>query len=367
MPDAPLPTDALSDARPARLPNALPARLPAPATTVVTGASGWLGRALMHRLLADPARRSLRVLVHDAAETGIAGTDQRVTVVVGDISRRDTAERLFDGVEPGADVIHTAGIIHPVKVQQFFDVNTTGTRNMVAAAGAAHVRRFVHVSSNSPFGTNPDRDDRFRADEPYNPYYGYGRSKMLGEQAVFAAVGNGVLDATVVRPPWFYGPFQPPRQTTFFRMVRAGKFPIIGDGQQRRSMVYVDNLVDGVIAAELTSASTGRGYWVADERPYTVTEIVETVGRALRDEGFTVKDGAMRLPAIAGRVAELGDRLVQRVGRYQQQLHVLGEMDKTIACDISATRTELGYEPRVELYGGMRTSIRWCVENGLEL
>ena len=359
MPDAPLPTDAVA--------GKIPSRLPAPATTVVTGAAGWLGRALMHRLLADPARRSLRVLVHDAAETEIAeteiaGTDQRVTVVVGDISRRDTAERLF-----GADVIHTAGIIHPVKVQQFFDVNTTGTRNMVAAAGAAGIRRFVHVSSNSPFGTNPDRDDLFRADEPYNPYYGYGRSKMLAEQSVFAAVDNGVLDATVVRPPWFYGPFQPPRQTTFFRMVRAGKFPIIGDGQQRRSMVYVDNLVDGVFAAELTSASAGKGYWVADERPYTVTEIVETVGRALRDEGFTVKDGAMRLPAIAGRVAELGDRLVQRVGRYQQQLHVLGEMDKTIACDISATRTELGYEPRVELYGGMRTSIRWCVENGLDL
>jgi nucleoside-diphosphate-sugar epimerase len=70
---------------------------------------------------------------------------------------------------------------------------------------------------------------------------------------------------------------------------------------------------------------------------------------------------------LAGRLAEIGDRMVQRVGRYQQQLHVLGEMNHTIACDISATRNDLGYQPRVELYEGMRNSIRWCVEQGLEL
>ena len=337
-----------------------------PETTIVSGAAGWLGRALMHRLLADPARGSLRVLVREPADGVALATDPRVAVVVGDIAERSVVDRLFDGVGGDADVIHTAGVIHPQRVQEFFDVNTTGTKNMLAAAEVAGVRRFVHVSSNSPFGTNPHAGDCCRADEPYHPYYGYGRSKMEAEIAVFGAVEAG-LAATIVRPPWFYGPFQPPRQTTFFRMVRAGRFPVIAGGQQRRSMVYVDNLVDGVLAAELTAASTGRAYWIADERPYTVAEIVETVGRALRDEGFTVKEGALRLPAIAGRVAELGDRLIQRTGRYQQQLHVLGEMDKTIACDITAARTDLGYQPQVELYGGMRTSIRWCVENGLEL
>ena len=80
-----------------------------------------------------------------------------------------------------------------------------------------------------------------------------------------------------------------------------------------------------------------------------------------------MKEPSTRLPAIAGRVAELGDRLVQGLGRYQQQLHVLGEMNHTIACDISVTRRDLGYEPQVELYEGMRRSIRWCVEQGLQL
>jgi nucleoside-diphosphate-sugar epimerase len=228
------------------------------------------------------------------------------------------------------------------------------------------VRRLVHVSSNSPFGTNPHASDTFRADEPFNPYLGYGTSKMFAEMAVTEAVAAG-LDATIVRPPWFYGPFQPPRQTTFFRMVRAGKFPVIGKGDQRRSMVYVDNLVDGILAAELTPAARGNGYWIADARPYTVSEIVETVGRALVDEGLSVKPPTTRLPTIAARVAEAGDRVLQAVGVYQQQLHVLGEMGHTIACDISRSTAEIGYEPKVELYEGMRRSIRWCVDQGLEL
>jgi nucleoside-diphosphate-sugar epimerase len=341
-------------------------RFAAPKVTVVTGASGWLGRALVNRLLADEARPRLRLLARTTAEADVLEALGDVEVVIGDISKPDTMARLLHDAGSDSDVIHSAGIIHPTTTRQFFEVNANGTRHVAEAALDHGVRRLVHVSSNSPFGTNPHNGDTFRTNEPYHPYYGYGQSKMQGELAVFEAIDRG-LDATIVRPPWFYGPFQPPRQTTFFRLIRAGRFPVVGDGEQRRSMVYVDNLVDGVIAAELTPAAKGKGYWVADERAYTVNEIVATVGRALTDEGFIVKAPTTRLPAIAGRVAEFADRIVQGLGRYQQQLHVLGEMNHTIACDISATRAELGYQPRVELYEGMRTSIRWCLEQGLEL
>ncbi len=337
-----------------------------PEITVITGATGWLGRALVARLLADPSRRRLRLLARTTAEGHELESLGAVEIVIGDIAKPDTLPRLLHGTGEQADLIHTAGIIHPRTTREFFEINANGTRNVAEAALDHGVRRLVHVSSNSPFGTNPQPSDTFRANEPYNPYNGYGRSKMEGELAVFEAIQQG-LDAVIVRPPWFYGPFQPPRQTTFFRLIRAGKFPVVGDGMQRRSMVYIDNLVDGVIACELTCGARGKGYWVADDRAYTVNEIVETVGRALRDEGFDVKAPSTRLPAVAGRIAELSDRIVQRLGRYQQQLHVLGEMNHTIACDISVTRRELGYEPRVELYEGMRRSIRWCLEQGLEL
>ncbi len=337
--------------------------------TVVTGAGGWLGRALVARLLAE-GRPHLRLLAATTAEANtlhaLTAADTRIDVVTGDISRSDTAERLLHRASGDTVVLHTAGVIHPPSVRTFFEVNADGSRYMAEAARDHEVARFVHVSSNSAFGTNPHPTDVFRADEPFNPYLGYGRSKMLAEIAVAEQAERG-LNAVIVRPPWFYGPYQPPRQTTFFKLVRTGKFPVIGDGSQRRSMVYVDNLVDGLLAAEAADTPPGRGYWIADARPYPLREIVETVIRALSDEGYAVKAPGKSLPGFVGRLAESVDRAIQRTGRYQQQIHVLGEMDKTIACDISASVAELGYQPKVELYDGMRRSIQWCREQGLEL
>ena len=344
---------------------------PTPDVTVLTGATGWLGTALVHALALPGGAwyrdAPLRALVRDRAEAErLRSLSPLVEPVVGDLTDAATLAPLFAGTTGRIDVIHTAGVIHPSSIADFERINAGGTRAILGAAEQADVRRFVHVSSNSPFGTNAHPGDRFRNDEPYHPYYGYDRSKMHAELAVLDAVDRG-LDAVMVRPPWFYGPHQPPRQTTFFRMVRTGRFPVFGGGGQMRSMAYVDNLVQGVVRAELVATPPGRGWWIAGARPYSVNEIVETVGRALSAEGFEVAPNRARVPDVVARVAELADSTLQRLGRYQQQVHVLGEMNKNIACDISGARAELGYDPQVELYEGMRRSIRWCIDQGLEL
>lgn len=345
-------------------------RLDPPDVTIVTGAAGWLGRALVEHLGREggPFHRPgrVRALVTSADDARALGALPHVDPVVGDVRHPDGLTELFAGLDGVVDLVHAAGVIHPRRTDDFVEINARGTENVMHAAATHGIRRVVHVSSNSPFGVNVHRLDTFRNDEPYAPYYGYGRSKMQAELRVLDAVERG-LDAVIVRPPWFYGPHQPARQTMFFRMVRTGRFPVIGDGRQRRSMVYVDNLVQGIVRAELTPTPAGRGWWIADERPYEVDEIVATVGRALAAEGFVVRPNRLRLPAFAGRVAERADALVQRAGRYVQQVHVLGEMGHTIACDITAARRELGYEPTVSLEEGMRRSIRWCVEQGLAL
>jgi nucleoside-diphosphate-sugar epimerase len=224
----------------------------------------------------------------------------------------------------------------------------------------------VHVSSNSPFGVNPTVTDVFRAEEPFNPYMGYGRSKMRAEMLVREAHDHG-LQTTIVRPPWFYGPHQPARQTSFLRALRRGRFPLLGDGRNRRSMVYIDNLVDGLIRAELAQRAAGRAYWIADPRPYEMREILHTTRRALAAEGLALSGSVPRLPGVLADCAERADALLQQRGRYLQAPHVLGELNKTIACDISRAQAELGYAPRMELYEGMRRSVRWCLEQGIAL
>jgi nucleoside-diphosphate-sugar epimerase len=181
---------------------------------------------------------------------------------------------------------------------------------------------------------------------------------------VLRADGSGDLPTTVVRPPWFYGPFQPERQTTWLRAVRRGRFPMLGDGTQQRSMVYTGNLVDGLRRAEVSAAAPGRAWWIADAAPYPLRDILATVRGALEAEGLPVSGGQPRLPRLAGVVAEKVDGLVQGTGRYLQAVHVLGELKDTIACDVTASREELGYEPTVDLFEGMRASIRWCRDRG---
>lgn len=335
-----------------------------PDLTIVTGAAGWLGTALTAALADRPGSLRLNVL-DDAEAVRIAQLAPRAEIVVGDLAADGTAARLLADAA-GADVLHTAGIIHPSKVEDFDRVNVGGTRAVLDAARAAGARRLVHVSSNSPFGLNPTPEDAFGAEEPYNPYMGYGRSKMAAEQLVRAAHGEGI-EATVVRPPWFYGRYQPERQTRFFTAIRTGKFPLVGDGSNRRSMVNTDNLVDGLVRAELTDAAGGRAYWIADRRAYPMREVIETVRAALRAEGYEVSDRTPRLPKLAGTVAEKLDGVLQSRGKYVQELHVLGEMDKTIACRIDAAERDLGYDPQVELLGGMRDAIAWCRDQGIEL
>lgn len=337
-----------------------------PDVTIITGGAGWLGTGLVRSLDDGDWKRQGRLRALVLPGDDVAHLPERVEVVRGDVTDPSSLRVLFDGTDGVIDLIHTAGVIHPASMSDFDAVNHVGTANVMRAARHAGVRRVVHVSSNSPFGTNGAPDDVFRNDEPYHPYLGYGRSKKDAELAVMEQVDAG-LDAVIVRPPWFYGPHQPARQTTFFTMVRKGRFPILGDGGQRRSMTYIDNLVQGIVRAELTPTDPGVAWWIADAEPYTVRQIVENVGRALEAEGIAVAPNRVRLPDVAGTVAEKIDRFLQGRGVYHQQFHVLGEMNKTIAVDISAARRDLGYEPTIALYDGMRASIRWCIDQGIQL
>lgn len=332
-------------------------------SVVVTGAAGWLGENLMRTLA--PERAQIKALVMNDREAAMLDVlAPGVTSVVGDVRDPAAVERLFEGTDHPS-VFHTAGVIHPTAgVRQFFDVNTGGTEIVLDAAKRAGAARVVHVSSNSPFGANPTPVDVFTEDSPFNPYMSYGASKLEAEQIVQRHVRNGDLDIVIVRPPWFYGPWQPARQTQFLRTVRRGRFPMVGDGTQRRSMVYTGNLVEGMLCAERADVPSGSAYWIADAEPYAFADIFASIREAFVAEGFDVTEGRVRIPRAAAVLAERLDGRLQALGRYSQGMHVMGELKDTIACDISRARAEIGYDPKVSLVEGMRNSIRWCVEHG---
>ncbi|MDJ0868907.1 MAG: FAD-dependent oxidoreductase [Myxococcota bacterium] len=339
------------------------ARAPRP-DFLVTGAPGWLGTRLVETLCA--AGHRVRCLVAPGADPdalGAAGGE--LEVQPGDLRDRESLEAFCRGAE-GATLLHAAGLIHPaLRVRDFTTVNVDGTHRLLAAAQRAGLRRLVAVSSNSVQGTNRGPDDAFDEQSPGSPYLGYGASKARMEELVRGAHEPGRFETVIVRAPWFYGPNQPERQTVFFTMIRRGRFPILGDGTQRRSMAHVDNLCQGLELAARVEGAAGRTYWIADARPYPLNEIVDTVEAVLIEQGIACSGRRLRLPAAVGGLAQRVDAALQRLGLYQQQIHVLGELAETIACRIDRAEQELGYAPRVSLREGMAQAVRWCLSRGL--
>lgn len=345
---------------------------------LVTGSTGWLGkrfarllaaRDFAHDALRDlPSNLRLRCMVlpgESSAELTAMGP--HVELMTGDVRNLADCARFVEDAA-GAYLFHTVGIIHPKRVKDFYQINLDGTRNLLKAAETAGVRRAVVISSNSPIGCNPSPDHLFDESSPYNPYGNYGRSKMKMEAAAKEVHSRGKLEIVVIRPPWFYGPDQPRRQTQFFSMIRQGKGPIVGSGDNLRSMAYVDNLCQGMMLAALTEKAGGQIYWIADRRPYSMNEVIDTVERLLADEfKMTVKYERLRLPGLASEIALLADKTIQGLGLYQTKIHVLSEMNKTIACSVQKAQRELDYRPTVALEEGMRRSIAWCLRQGIEI
>jgi len=333
---------------------------------VVTGAPGWLGTALVEALAKGAKFRSItteprrvRCVVQPGLDVApLQRLGDNVEVVFADL--RDP-RAVADVCRDAGTVFHAAGIIHPRRVQELYDVNVQGTRNILDAAIAGKARRFVFVSSNSPAGLNDVPGRLMAEDDPPRPYLNYGLSKLQSEWLVNDAHRAGRIEGVIVRPCWFYGPNQPRRQSRFFSMIKKGNPIVIGRGDNLRSMSYVDNTVQGMLLADAVEKAAGRTYWITDARPYSFIEIINTVAKVL---GVEVRP--RYLPGFGSDVARLVDSVLQMAGLYNQEIHVAGELAASIAVSIDAARRDLGYDPEIELEEGMRRSIAWCQANGIQ-
>lgn len=333
---------------------------------IVVGAGGWLGQAVLRGLVdgitgrddLDGVAEGVKIIAADlpSALSAFESQDDRVEKVAIDVCDSSTFEKL-NGYAKDALIIHVVGIIHPKSVKQFFEINHKGSVNFLRNMAEKGAKKAVVMSSNSPIGTNPYPEHVFDEKSEYNPYMGYGKSKMLLEKSLLAETFS--MEVVLIRAPWFYGVNQPARQKEFFEMIRNGKGPIVGSGNNRRSMVFTENLAQGIFLAAEKQGIDKEIFWVADERPYTMNTIIDTVERLMDDEfKLQCKHKRLRLPGLASLVAYIMDGMMQAVGLYHPKIHVLSEMNKTIACSISKAKKELGYKPQVALEEGMRQSLR---------
>jgi nucleoside-diphosphate-sugar epimerase len=332
----------------------------------LTGSTGWLGKQILQTLIfgdsdvmddfeTHKSKINCFVNKNDNSSREIK-FDNHVNLFYGDIrNENDTLDFLKDS--KNSLLIHTAAVIHPKDVKTFFEVNYRGTVNLIENGIKSGVKKFIVISSNSPIGCNKNNFDLFDQNSDYNPYMNYGKSKMQMEQYLNDKIHEGV-DITIIRSPWFHGPFMPDRQVSFYRMIKNGLVPIIGNGDNLRSMANVKNITQGIILCSILPISKGKTYWIADRQSYKYTDIIDIIRNVLENEfNIKCKYRTIKLPFALGQFFQFADYFLQKFGIYVQSVHVLSELNKNIACSIDFSINELGYNPKVDLYNGIKDSL----------
>jgi nucleoside-diphosphate-sugar epimerase len=316
---------------------------------LVTGGTGFIGSHLAE----EGRRRGADVVVLGLAERPEERANaellarQGVAILPGSITDAELCERAMRGV---THVFHLAVAMREGgKSDEFFErVNLEGTRRLLEAAGAAKVERFVYCGTIGIYG---HRAPGVTSEgSPLHPGNIYERTKVAAERMVRELAPTLRLPYTILRPADVYGP-RDQRLLKLFKGVRAGRFPLFGDGSGRRHMVYVDDVVSAFFAACERPAAVGEGVIVAGPRPCTLRELIEEVRRATGSARFGRRLPLTPMLAAAAVVEDVCQALKLDPPIYRRRMDFF---TSDSAFDTSRARQVLGWAPRVELDEGVR-------------
>jgi nucleoside-diphosphate-sugar epimerase len=242
---------------------------------LVTGAAGFVGTALCAALPEQGfhVRRAVRAA---ARESGDA-------VAVGNIDAFTDWSTALQGVDA---VVHLAALTHRVgatakeHLGDYRRINVAGTRRLAEQAVAAGVRRFVFMSSIKVNGESTGNEP-FRETDTPAPQDAYGITKLEAEQALSTFARESTIDVVVLRPPLVYGPGVKGNFLRLMRLIGHGVPLPLASVRNRRSLIYVDNLADAVIAALRAPHAAGRTYLVSDGVALSTPDLLRRIGRAL--------------------------------------------------------------------------------------
>jgi nucleoside-diphosphate-sugar epimerase len=335
-------------------------------TALITGASGFIGGRIRDALLG----RGMDVVAirrkgsphskngppkNGPPKNGPAKKGRSVEADYEDVAG---LERAVGEAKPDW-VIHVAGATKGVTYDDFRRANVMPTKNLLDAVARAHpqVKRFVHLSSLTSYG--PSTADRPLVEsDPRRPIEFYGQSKLEADHAVEV---RRDLPWTILRPGGVYGPGDVD-YFELFKEISRGRNVFFGNRKRWFSAVYVDDLVDAVIASATNDAAVGKGFFVCDGVPITWERfqgaIVEVAGRKVRD--IDLPEFLTSIAAVSGELATRVDGKPRLFNRQKAKMGAQGAW----TCRSDAIRTALGWKSEFPVARGAREALEWYRREG---
>jgi nucleoside-diphosphate-sugar epimerase len=308
-----------------------------PGPVLVTGATGFVGRALCEALTASSRRVRRAVRRVSPGDSG--------AVAVGDVTPDTDWRAALEGVQCVVHLVSPADVppeASTTRLDHFRKINVGSTLRLAEQARHAGARRLVFMSSIKVNGESTQRP-LAESDAP-RPEDAYGVSKWEAEQALARFAAASGLEIVVLRPPLVYGPQVKGNFLRLLDIVARGTPLPLASVANRRSLVYIGNLVDAVIAAMNAPQAAGRTYLVSDGEDVATPALVREMAAALgvRPRLFPCPVSALNLAASA-------------IGKSAEARRLTGSLQ----IDSSAIRRELGWQPPYTLAQGLAETARW--------
>ena len=313
---------------------------------LVTGATGFVGQALCARMLDEGGQvrgtiRSMKQM--DSLPTRIE------SVCIESIAYDTDWSAALNGVDI---VVHLAAREHIMKesdadsIEAFREINVIGTERLARMAAAVGVRRFVFLSSVKVNGEG--KATPYTEHDEVWPKDPYGVSKWEAEQALQKVVMETGLEVVILRPPLAYGPRVKANFLSLLQIVSSGIPLPLKSIINRRSFIYLGNLVDAIVTCVNHPHAAGQTYLVSDDEDISTPELLRRVASAL--------DRPARLIPFPPALLQLSGRLFGKSGSVER---LLG----SLSVDISKIRNELNWTPPYTMRQGLKKTAAWFIGN----
>lgn len=322
---------------------------------LVTGGRGFIGSFLVETLLDQGFE--VRCLLRNSGKGLSWLKNLPIEISYGDLTHPVTLSKAVEGVEY---VFHLAGLTKAMHYKQYYQANVEGTRNLLQACMEQNtgIKRFVYVSSLAAAG--PSRDGKpLTENDPPHPISDYGRSKLQGEEITMHCKNH--FPVTIIRPPVVFGP-RDRDVLNFFKMAKWGVCPVLSGGERLSSVIFVKDLVEGMVLAATHPDATAQIFYLSNEHPYSWDKFSRLIGEVLQKKIRKIVVPIFAVFKLA-LISHLYARFTHRTTLFN--LDKYREIkQKYWLCDSTKARRIFGFQIKFELRQAIQETLQWYEENG---